>query len=161
MKKKWIIVAGALALLLFAMGMGQVRKELPPEFSLQTLDGKIMDYAALKGAPVVIVFGATWCPECRIEAPEVQKAYLAYKDKGVVFLGVYGGQNDKDVRQYAEECRITFPAGRDQGQAAYFSVRAIPSILYFASDGRLVKRTVGVTHFDQISAAIEKVIEKK
>lgn len=161
MRKRLIVVAGALALLLFTTGMGQVRKEIPPEFSLQTLDGKVMDHAAMKGSPVVMVFGATWCPQCRIEAPEVQKAYLAYKDKGVVFLGVYGGQNDNDVRQYAEECGITYPVGRDQGQAEYFSVRAIPSILFFASDGQLVKRTVGVTRFDQIRAAIEKVLEKK
>src|ERR671938_2075705 len=60
-----------------------------PSFSLDRLDGSgKVDLAALRGKAVVPNFWASWCAPCKTESKALQKAYLEYRDKGVVVLGV-------------------------------------------------------------------------
>jgi peroxiredoxin len=136
-------------------------KDLPPDFTFTSLDGKMLDYAALKGSPVVMAVGAAWCPECRAEAPEMEKAFLAYKDKGVVFFGVFGNSSDDEIRDFVETYRLTFPVGRDSGIVEAFGVRVIPQTFIFAKDGTCVKRIMGTASYKEIVRYIEKSLEAK
>lgn len=136
-------------------------KDLPPDFLFTSLDGKTFDYAALKGSPVVMAVGAAWCPECRAEAPEMQKAFLAFKDRGVVFFGVFGSSSDDEIRDFAETYKLTFPVGKDGGIVEAFGVRAIPQTFIFAKDGTCLKRIVGTASYKEIARYIEKSLEAK
>ena len=43
-----------------------------PDFKMQTLDGKKFQFSKFaKGKTVVLDFWASWCPDCRKDAPEV------------------------------------------------------------------------------------------
>ena len=59
-----------------------------PDFTMQTIDGKPFSLSELKGRVVVLDFWASWCPDCRKEAPAVVELYKKYSDKGVAFVGV-------------------------------------------------------------------------
>lgn len=62
---------------------------IPPNFSVRTEDGKIIDTSQLKGKVVFINFWASWCPPCRAEFPSVQKLYDRYRsNENMVFLTV-------------------------------------------------------------------------
>ena len=41
-----------------------------PDFTMNTPDGKPFSLSSLKGKTVVLDFWASWCPDCRKDAPE-------------------------------------------------------------------------------------------
>lgn len=59
-----------------------------PDFEMQTLDGKKISAAKLKGNVVVINFWFTTCPPCVAEMPAFNKLVAEYKNKKVTFLGM-------------------------------------------------------------------------
>lgn len=59
-----------------------------PDFEMQTLDGKKISAAKLKGNVVVINFWFTTCPPCVAEMPAFNKLVEEYKNKNVMFLGM-------------------------------------------------------------------------
>ncbi len=158
MKQSFFICVFVLSLG-FAAHAGQNR-DFPDNYALTTLSGKSLDSAALKSRPLVLIIGAAWCPECRREAPEVQKAYLEYKDRGVMFLWVFGGSKDDDIWEFLMDYKITGTAARDNGLAEMLGVRAIPQTLFFARGGKFVKRIVGPASHEELVTTIEKIIVK-
>src|SRR3569623_2147146 len=78
---------GIALLCLVALGTAAVASPCPlkigdpvPPFSLQTLDGKTLDIASLKGKVVLLDFWATWCGPCRQAMPELKS--LLQKNSG-------------------------------------------------------------------------------
>ena len=158
MKSPFIALGGLLFSLIFFLHPAQAN-DLPVHLTSTNIDGSDLDFAQLKGSPVVLVFGATWCPDCRREAREAQKAYLAYKDKGVVFIGIYGKSSKDDVNEFIETYSLTFPVCNDDKITNAFRVRAIPTILIYGRDGKLEKKFIGYTRHKKLAKYIEKIID--
>lgn len=154
MRRIYIIIA----LFLFS-SIGQA-KDLGPDFSFASLDGKTIDFKSLAGAPLVMAVGAVWCPECRAEAPHMQKAYETYREKGVIFIGVFGNSNEEEIKEFIEDYKLTFPVGKDDGIVEAFGVRAIPQTFFFDRNGKCIKRIIGSASFREISKYVEKILEK-
>jgi peroxiredoxin len=135
-------------------------KDFPDSLTFTTLDGKAVDSAALKSAPLVLIISAAWCPECKRQAPEVQKAYLEYKDKGVRFLCVLGGSRDAEIKEFQEIHKVTFPLAKDNGIIEFLEVRAIPQTFFFSKGGTFEKRIMGPATYRELTSNIEKIIVK-
>src|SRR5665647_3959169 len=61
--------------------------DVPPDFSATAIDGSAVSMAALKGQPTWLTFGASWCPDCRAEATDLQATYAKYRPQGLAVLG--------------------------------------------------------------------------
>lgn len=93
------------------------------------------------------------------EFSELQKAYQAYRDKGVEFIGVFVRSNDDDIRKFAEAYKLTFPVGRENGIAGPLGVLSIPTTVFIGKDGRIVKRHRGQISFAELEEDIKAILK--
>lgn len=62
--------------------------DVAPDFSLPDPSGKKVSLSSFRGKYVLVDFWASWCKPCRMENPNVVKAYQQYKNKNFTILGV-------------------------------------------------------------------------
>ncbi|MCL2784632.1 MAG: TlpA family protein disulfide reductase [Propionibacteriaceae bacterium] len=115
-----------------------------PDFSTVTIDGETITLSDLKGKPVWLVFGATWCPNCRSEAPDVQAASQRFEDR-VTVVSIYVGEAKDTVVSYTQRLRLTHPAVVDTSKtiATSYGVMGIPVHYFIDSKGVIAKVSVG------------------
>ncbi len=120
-----------------------------PDFKMQTPDGKQFQFSKFaKGKTVVLDFWASWCPDCRKDAPEVVRMYEAYKQHGIEFLGI---SMDTDVAAWksaVEKFGITYPQVselkkfKETDISKAYGVKWIPSMVVVGPDGKVALSTV-------------------
>jgi thiol-disulfide isomerase/thioredoxin len=162
MKGTTVALAALLAFcLIFASSAGAEETEEPlPEFTFTAVDGKTLESGELKENPLVIVMMASWCPPCKREAPELEKAHLAYKDRGVRFLGVFVASSEKSIAKFADKYGLTFPVGTAEGDLNdLFGWKPFPAAAFVAPGGVVRIKHFGETDFEELSEGIEKILE--
>lgn len=119
-----------------------------PDFKMKTIDGKTFQLSKLKGKTVVLDFWASWCPDCRKDAPEVVRMYKEYAPQGVEFVGV---SMDTDVAAWKKACE---QFGIDYTQVSElkkfketdiskaYGVQWIPSMVVIDKEGKVALSTV-------------------
>jgi peroxiredoxin len=68
-----------------------------PELVMQDVNGKDVSISSFRGKYVLIDFWASWCGPCRMENPNVVKAFNEFKGKNFAILGV---SLDKDKESW-------------------------------------------------------------
>lgn len=119
-----------------------------PDFKMKTIDGKTFKLSQLKGKTVVLDFWASWCPDCRKDAPEVVRMYKEYAPQGVEFVGV---SMDTDIAAWKKACEqygITYTQVselkkfKETDIAKAYGVKWIPSMVVIDKDGKVALSTV-------------------
>ena len=119
-----------------------------PDFKMKTIDGKSFKLSDLRGKTVVLDFWASWCPDCRKDAPEVVRMYNEYHGRGVEFVGI---SMDTDVSAWRKGCEklgIKFlqvselKKFKETDISKLYGVRWIPSMVVIGRDGKVVLSTV-------------------
>jgi len=87
-----------------------------PVFSLPDVNGKAHSIKQWDGHVVLLNFWATWCPPCRHEIPDFIKLQKAYKDKGLIIVGV-AIDTAQNVRDFVDPMGINYPVLHGQNQA--------------------------------------------
>jgi cytochrome c biogenesis protein CcmG/thiol:disulfide interchange protein DsbE len=135
---------------------------VPPSFSGSTYDGQTIDFSTYLsgGKPVWLTFGASWCPDCRNEAPDVEAAWQANKDK-VQLLAVFMNEPDADIKGYAERAGLTFPIVVDENAdiAAAYRTMGIPTHFFIGADGTVREVRIGALNRDEIDRALAAIQE--
>jgi peroxiredoxin len=129
-----------------------------PEFSLETLDGKQVSLASLKGKVVVVDFWATWCPPCVAEIPGFQELQAKYAEKGVVFVGVSLDRRAEPVKEFLARNKVTYAVGVGDASHvdAFGGFDAIPTTFLIDRDGNIRHRKTGGMERD----AYEKLLKQ-
>jgi len=110
-----------------------------PDFTATTMEGEKVTLSKLRGHPVWVTVGATWCQECRVEAPDIEAAYEKYRSQGLRVLAVFIQDDATAIRDYAKRVGLTFPKIDDaHGQIANeYRIVGIPSHFFIDSSGSL------------------------
>lgn len=139
-------------------GQGPVVGQVPPDFTATTLDGKQVRLSELKGKPVWLNFGATWCTACRAEAPDIQTVYDQAKGKAVV-VGIYLSEDDATIKQYADRLGLTYPqlSDPDTKISSRYRTVGIPTHFFIDSEGILRKTIVGGVTEEEARQALAEV----
>jgi len=95
---------------------------------------------------VMLNFWASWCrPACYEEAPVIERTWQAYRDKGVVVLGVDVQDQDEAARKFIEQFQHSFPNSPDPGGhvAVDYGVYGVPETFFIDRQGRVRFKQVG------------------
>ena len=106
-----------------------------PDFELTSLEGETVRLSQFKGQPVLLTFGASWCPDCRVEVPLLQDLHERHPE--LVILLVDSKEGRDIVQEYADELGITHPILLDQNGAVneLYQIFAIPTELFIDAEG--------------------------
>lgn len=128
-----------------------------PSFELPLLDGSgTLSDEDLRGKAVVVNFWASWCIPCREEAPLLERTWRAYRDRGVVFLGVNIKDAESDARRFVDEFDMTYPNVRDldQGLTRQFGVKGLPETFFIDHRWTFMGAISGTKTGDQAGTVI-------
>ena len=147
----WGIGAGVATYAISAGLLALMQASAPPlpVRTMQSLDGTSTTLRALSGKPVVVNLWATWCPPCRRELPVLARAQAARGDVHIAFVNE--GESAADVRTYFDSVHLAPRNVLLDGSSAVMrdaGSQALPTTLFFDSDGRLVD-----THMGELSEA--------
>ena len=119
------------------------------DFKMKTPEGKTLQLSKFaKGKTVVLDFWASWCRDCRKDAPEVVRMYEKYRQYGIEFVGI---SMDTDVEAWKKaigQFGITYPQVselkkfKETDIAKAYGVNWIPSMVVIGPDGQVKLSTV-------------------
>ena len=145
---------------------------LPDIVASQWIDQSPVKLSALRGQVVLLDFWAHWCGPCRYTFPRLQRWHEAYKDKGLVILGVtnyFGHVEGRKVtpaeelaylRTFKKTNRLPYGfAVADTGiNDMNYGVFSIPMSFLIDREGKVRYISTGVN--EQELAALDKRIRK-
>ena len=100
-------------------------------------------------------FWASWCPDCRKDAPEVVRLYEKYHQYGVEFIGISMDTDVEAWKNAIEKFGITYPQVselkkfKETDISKAYGVKWIPSMVVVGSDGLVKLSTVQIDILDQ------------
>ncbi|MCX5716047.1 MAG: TlpA disulfide reductase family protein [Candidatus Omnitrophica bacterium] len=155
----WFIVYSLTFLLAFtniscAQNEGVGIGNKAPDFTLPDISGKqvsLKDTIAANKA-TLLVFGATWCPYCRNEIPELKQLNSSHAKKGLKILSVDIGESPKKVESFAKQQGIDYTVlvDEDNRVASQYGVMGIPANILVDQSGEIKYRGTAPPSEDQL-----------
>lgn len=138
-------------------------KECLPDVAYEGLNKELYPRAQLQGKVVVVNFWATWCGPCKKEIPAFNTIYEAYKDRGVVMLGVLFDNQVDDVGllNFMSDFIMTYPVVRADRKVleAYEYPRALPTTFVYDRAGKLVTEHKGPMSEADLRALLDRLLK--
>ena len=164
---RYVVILLALFLYLtamepFAYPLSPNRKytmqEKAPDFSLQDLQGRKFKLSENKGKPVLLAFGATWCPSCREEIPRLKEIFANYGKKGLVMVNIDIQESQDKVSRFADRYKLTYPVLLDEKAevARSYGVRGIPTLVLVDKEGMIL-----CSQCRSVERYLDKMLQKK
>jgi len=115
----------------------------PADFTLADLDGQPVTLSRFLGkTPVLLVFWATWCPECKAAIPEINALTTGPLAETLQIFGIDFRESREKVAQAVKSRGIRYPVLLDErGQAARaFGVVGVPTYILIGREGKVLYR---------------------
>jgi len=112
-----------------------------PKLDLPRLDASgRLSLASLRGKVVVVNFWESYCIPCKEEARRVAATARAWKQKGVVFVGVNAFDTKSAARAYLRRYGVDYPTIRDGVGDTFgrWGVTGVPETFFIDRHGRVV-----------------------
>lgn len=150
MNKKIIAILITPLVLIFSMvtlSFGQFIPNAPfkpktmaaPDFSLKDLQGKTFKLSKYSGKPVLLFFGATWCPSCRAEIPAYKNIYATYSKRGLEVIYIDIMEPVEKVARFAKTNSLTYKVliDEDGNVADNYGIIGVPTLILVDKEGNI------------------------
>lgn len=167
---RWLIPLSAVPVLaLLAYGFRVNTRDIPSplvgrpaaEFSLRTFTGETVSLHGLRGQVVVLNFWASWCyPACYEEAPVLERGWQAYRERGVLVLGVDIQDTREAAEKFIRDFALTFPNAPDPaGRVSIeYGVYGVPETFFIDRRGRIRGKHVGAVTEEALRTNVERLL---
>lgn len=131
-----------------------------PNFAIHLPDGSTTNLTGYRGRPVILNFWATWCPPCRLEMPDLVRAYEAHKHEGLVILAIDDAEAHEQVAAFVKEFGMTMPVIIDpQGDVmATYKTNSLPSSFFIDRNGVVRLRWIGLLTPDALEQGLQTIL---
>ena len=114
-------------------------------FSGITMQGKQINMGTIIGTePVMLVFWASWCPNCAREIPEIDRLLLTEGGKDLRVITINVGINDSEARarKFMDKTGLDYPVIFDAESVItrQHGIMGVPTILIADRRGAIVYR---------------------
>ncbi|TAJ99604.1 MAG: TlpA family protein disulfide reductase [Chloroflexota bacterium] len=132
-----------------------------PDFAALTVDGEPFRLADLAGQPVWLTFGASWCADCRVEAPDLQATYERYAPQGLAIVSIWIEETDADVRDYTGRVGLTFTRISDPttSLASRYRTYGLPTHFFIGPDGTIREVRLGGLPAEEMDRLARSILE--
>ena len=133
-----------------------------PDFTLDSLEGKSVSLASLKGKVVILDFWATWCGPCRKGLPVLMDIAKKRADDGVVLWSVDMREQPAQVKAFLEKSNWDLPVlmDRDGKVGTKYGVGGIPHTVIIGPDGKIVSVEIGFRGEEHTNKMINGAIDE-
>jgi peroxiredoxin len=139
--------------------------ETAADFTLDALNGGTKTLKDFRGKVVLLDFWSIGCPPCRRAVPHLVSLYEAYKEKGLVVLGVSFDRKEKDsLRGFLSKYNVSYPILLGtMDTAKKYGVRSIPSVFILDKQGHIRFHVVGFNEEigQKMESRIKELIKEK
>lgn len=167
-----LLTWAGVALVLAVLGWGLYRQAAgrpagsAPDFTLHLFEGYEYEgrdqvtLSELQGSVVVINFWAEWCVECKLEAEILEAAWRAYRDRGVVFLGVDWVDVEPEARKYLKRYQISYPNGPDLGGRIGndYGITGVPETFFVGKSGQIEHFRLGPLKESELTHWLDQLL---
>jgi cytochrome c biogenesis protein CcmG/thiol:disulfide interchange protein DsbE len=132
-----------------------------PEFAATTVTGEPFKLADLAGRPIWLTFGASWCADCRAEAPDLQATYERYAPEGLAIVSIWIEETDADVRDYTDRVGLTFTRISDPttALASRYRTYGLPTHFFIGPDGTIREIRLGGLPAEEMDRLAKSILE--
>ena len=134
---------------------------VPPEFAATTVTGEPFRLADLAGRPIWLTFGASWCADCRAEAPDLQATYERYASVGLAVVSIWIEETDADVRDYADRVGLDFIKIADPttALASRYRTYGLPTHFFIGPDGTIREVRLGGLPAEEMDRLAKSILQ--
>src|SRR5699024_3649009 len=133
------------------------------DFTTKLRNGKEFKLSDYSGEIVILNIWATWCQPCVEEMPDLTEIYQAYKDQGVMILGVSIDEQGRSVVEpFVEKYNVTYPITIDDGTIIekYGPTMGIPTTYIIGPKGYLRYFVTGALTKRELKPRLEKLLNE-
>lgn len=118
-----------------------------PDFTMNDSVGNPIRLSSLKGKILLVDFWASWCKPCRVENPNVVKAYQQYHKKGFDILGCSFDTNREKWLKAIKDDKLTWHhvsdlQGWDNAAGKLYGINSIPSNVLLDKNQKIIARNL-------------------
>ena len=114
---------------------------------------------------MLLIFWATWCPDCLEELPDIEKLYKEYqleKNENIIILGINTPNREletdvKGITSFMKKNNYTFPTLMDEDGKVFesYDIRTYPTTYFIDRNGKISRCIKEIMHYNDMKKSIE------
>ncbi|CAB1056641.1 Thiol:disulfide oxidoreductase related to ResA [Olavius sp. associated proteobacterium Delta 1] len=132
------------------MGVIKIAQVLPVDVRLMDPNGRPVSLSNFRGKIVFLNFWTTWCFDCRIEMPHMEKLHQKFKNKDFAMVAINLQEPVSQVKQFFKDYKLNFTTllDSDGEVGARFRITAIPTTFILNKEGIIIGKVLGPRKWD-------------